>query len=65
MMRMSMQHYVCEPDGYLEPKLAADGYGARPAETSIQSFKNAVEKHGDRPALYLKRKNQEVILAAC
>ena len=58
---MSMQHFVCEPDAYLEPKLTTDGYGARPATTSIASFQKAVAEHGNSPALYLKRKNQEVI----
>ena len=57
---MSMQHFITEPDGYLEPKLSADGYGGRPAITSIQTFQQTAETHADRPALCLKRKNQEV-----
>jgi hypothetical protein len=55
-----MQQYVTEPEAYLEPRLSADGFGARPATTSIDVFKATVAAHGDRPALYLKRKSPEV-----
>ncbi|CAM9388837.1 unnamed protein product, partial [Ectocarpus fasciculatus] len=40
--------------------LSTDGYGARPATTSIQTFEQTAKTHADRPALCLKRKNQEV-----
>jgi hypothetical protein len=59
---MSMQQFVTEPEAYLEPRLSADGFGARPATTSIAVFQAAVETHGDRPALYLKRKSPEVCI---
>ena len=57
-----MQHYVTEPDGYLEPKISPSGYGSIPAQTCIQAFQQTVAKHGDRPALYLKRKNSQVFI---
>ena len=48
-------HWVTKPDGYLEPKLTKSGQGSIPAKTVIQVFQETVSKHGNRPALLLKR----------
>ncbi len=47
-------HWVCEPNGYLEPKLGT-GYAANKPRTVIETFKSTVSKHGDKPAMHLKR----------
>ena len=57
---MSVATWVIEPDAYLEPKLSATGFGADPARTIIEVFKEASTKHRDRPALLLKRKDSAV-----
>ena len=52
---MSGVHYVCDPEGYLEPKIGNEGAAALPATTIINVFKKVVENFPDRPALCLKR----------
>ena len=52
---MSGVHYVCDPEGYLEPKIGNEGAAALPATTIINAFKKVVENFPDRPALCLKR----------
>eukprot|EP01041_Mallomonas_annulata_P013795 gene13795-29328_t len=47
--------WTCEPDGYLEPKIAASGAAAMEAKTTIHVFQDTVAKHGFRPAMALKR----------
>jgi hypothetical protein len=47
---------VTEPSAYLEPVIDKSGEGAATPRTVIQVFLNTVSKHGDRPALALKRR---------
>ncbi|RYY73916.1 hypothetical protein EON63_19795 [archaeon] len=52
---MSGKHYVTEPVGYLEPKVAESGVAAWPAKTVIELFQTTVERFPNEPALLYKR----------
>lgn len=54
--------WTCEPDGYVEPRVTSSGAASVPPETVIDVFKKCVQKHGDRPALHLKRKGADGVL---
>ena len=54
-MSTKAKYWVTEPSGYLEPKLDVSGEGAAEPKTAIEVFRHAVARHGDRPALALKR----------
>lgn len=47
--------YVCVPDGYLEPKIAEDGFGSIPATSLVALFQATANKHPNEKALALKR----------
>lgn len=58
---MSSQHWVSEPNGYLEPKVENSGYGSVKPRTVIEVFQDTVAKHGDEKAMALKRPVNGVI----
>lgn len=47
--------WTTEPDGYVEPQLTKSGQASIPAKTVIQVFQETVAKHGNRPAMHVKR----------
>lgn len=49
------KHYVTEPSGYLEPRIAKEGVGAWPAQTVIEVFQSTVSSFGNEPALCYKK----------
>ena len=49
--------WVTEPDAYLEPRgVGVLGGTSDPAKTIIEVFQDTVSRHGDQPAMALKRK---------
>ena len=52
---MSDKPYVCVPDGYLEPRIGASGFAAKPATTVVAMFDATTKKHGTANAMALKR----------
>ena len=48
------QHWVAEPDEYLEPKIGKVGFSARAPKTVIQVFQDTLRKHKHRHALAVK-----------
>ena len=55
-MATSGKHWVTEPTGFLEPKIEAAGEASAKPKTCIEVFRDTKTRHGDRPALALKKK---------
>jgi len=55
-MSVHSVHSTTVPHGYVEPKIAPSGFASIPARTVNFQFKDTVSKHGNRPAMHLKRK---------
>lgn len=51
---MSGKHWVTEPNGYLEPKVAKSGFASLKPATVIERFQETVRKHGSEKALCVK-----------
>lgn len=48
-------HWVTRPDEEIEVQVGSTGFAAIPPQTIVQVLTETVRKHGERPALMLKR----------
>lgn len=55
------EHWVTEPNAYLEPKVTKEGPSSAAPITVIAQFKAIVAKHGNEKAMALKRKVNNTI----
>eukprot|EP00640_Fibrocapsa_japonica_P000935 CAMPEP_0113933644 /NCGR_PEP_ID=MMETSP1339-20121228/855_1 /TAXON_ID=94617 /ORGANISM="Fibrocapsa japonica" /LENGTH=664 /DNA_ID=CAMNT_0000935029 /DNA_START=61 /DNA_END=2055 /DNA_ORIENTATION=+ /assembly_acc=CAM_ASM_000762 len=51
---MAAKNWVCDPDGFLQPKVGTSGPESLPPSTVFAVFKDTVAKHGDKSALKFK-----------